>query len=203
MKTLRTVLVLAACLAMGTSASAATIVDVGGGAPDGATSVSTSEAIGVIFTLTQQVTDASLTIDAVCPTCTGTLFLNKDDIGPASSVVDTVQSVAFDGGTPFAPVLSGMTLDPATYYVVVDIISGLFAWNTYSSPTITTDPSASANFDMYAAAAATYPPQSSFTLSPSLELGYTVEGTVVPEPSTALLLSLGLAIVGARRRPAA
>ena len=189
------------CMSLFASPAVA-IIEVGDGAPETGTTVNPGEAVAITFILDEDVTDAQLDIEAFCPTCIGAVWLNEGNFGPTSLISDTIYSAALDFNSPLAPVVEGLDLDAGTYHFIVSISSGFFSWGAYTFPVpLVIDPVAEIDFDAFASPTAPWAPQSFFVATPGTQLGYTLTGTIVPEPSAALMLGVGVvALVGARKR---
>ncbi len=101
-------------------------------------------------------------------------------------------------------IFSGLSLGPGTYYLVLDPNSTDFNWDLTIPPVIVTDSGVTAGPSDTSATVAGFPPASAFS-SPSYSFIYEVTGTTgvgtsTPEPSTAVMLIIGVVALAAWRK---
>jgi hypothetical protein len=134
----------------------------------------------------------------------GTAYLTTD-LGPGTTSADEIADTSFSvTGTAFNPTLEtlfdGLTLGPGTYYLVLvgssgSGIGGVCGWEVdmVSSP-VTTGPGITIVDKHGYSPIVGYPPANTFSTPYLYSLQYSVTGDEVPEPSTAVLWSAGLAV---------
>lgn len=181
------------------TAQAVTIVDVSGAGDTGLT-IDDGEAAAISFTLSQDATNVSIDIEALCIGCTGGYWLNTNAIGPTSSFADTLFGVAFDNTTRVAPLFSGLSLAAGDYFVVLSIDTGFALWTGSTSPTVTEHPNGTRQLDFFASSAGAWAPMSDFSVEFGKGLDFNVSGTFVPEPGSGLLLGMGIIALALRSR---
>jgi hypothetical protein len=171
---------------------------------------------------TQTSTYTDVTIDAfiggnglVAP-AEATAYL-MSQIGPGTTSADEVTTPPFSIDLPYGPdsfvqLFSNLTLGPGTYYLVIDPTSN-FGWGGDTIPAQILGTGVTQNLDgLDSGTIASFAPASSFTAQNSDTRLFSVTGTLsstgapspVPEPSTTVLLAIGLGGLGmlARRRRA-
>ncbi len=91
-------------------------------------------------------------------------------------------------------VLTGVTLSPGTYYLVLDLSAAGLVWQSNATATITAASGVTANSDSSGSLAASYPPASP-GLAPSglIDRTYSVTGTFLP-PTVPALSPLGMLV---------
>jgi hypothetical protein len=142
-------------------------------------------------------------------TTTATAYL-MTQIGAGTTAADEVVGpvTASVTGNPglnaMTTIFSGLTLGPGTYYLVLDPNSTDFHWDLTIPPVVATDSGVTAGPSVATNTVAGFPPASTFG-SESFSFIYEVTGTAgtgtsTPEPSTAVMLIIGVAAIAAWRK---
>lgn len=142
-------------------------------------------------------------------TATATAYL-MTQIGAGTTAAEEVVApvTASITGNPglnaMTTIFSGLTLGPGTYYLVLDPNSTDFQWDLTIPPVVVTDSGVTAGPSVATDTVIAFPPASTFG-SESFSFIYEVTGTVgtgpsTPEPSTAVMLIIGVAAIAAWRK---
>jgi hypothetical protein len=152
---------------------------------------------------------ANISDSAGSGTATATAYL-LTQIGAGTSAANEVVApvTASITGNPglnaMTTIFSGLTLGPGTYFLVLDPNSTDFHWDLTIPPVVVTDSGVTAGPSEATATVAGFPPASAFG-GESFSFIYEVTGTTgvgasTPEPSTAVMLIVGVAAIAAWRK---
>jgi hypothetical protein len=192
-----------------TANAATTIVGVGG---DGALAqeLAPGQAAGISFTLSSAISNANLYADLFCANCTGTILLLKDDIGPTATFANVQRVLDYDIATPISPLLSGLDLDPGTYFLVLALTGsqGGAAWLASKPANFTNSAIGTVGFDVFASSVGTIPYQADFGITTDGKaMHFRLETASVtpppggiPEPASWAMMLCGFGLVGAGLR---
>jgi hypothetical protein len=199
----------AALLCVGSPAlAAATIIDVTGPVSGSSPAFDAAGGAMVQFTVSSDLTNATINADTACISCDGVAFL-LTDFGPSADLSNVFASGSFDGTTD--PLLSISSLSAGTYYLFLATLNGGFVWNSTASATFNLAPGASVGSSFITAGFdSNVPFNSNFDFLAGQDLLFTVTADAgdvtpsVPEPRTWLMFILGFGAIGRalrRRRP--
>ena len=188
-------------------AGATVIAEVGSGG-SGFLRLSNASFVAVSFTVGDIYTDVILQafLSEAASGGGGTAYLTTQ-LGPGTTIAQQIATGTFsdlDDSGHLVTVLSGITLNPGTYYLVLvggSAIGGA-TWTSALTPySITTAPGASVvENHFYAPSVGAFPPDAGYVAGNPL-LVFSVSTSPVPEPATAGLVALGaLAILRTRAR---
>lgn len=188
----------------GSVSAAETLFEVGGPRDDAVAAGPGLPQLGVAsqFTLTQSFANVGILFDFSCFGCTGTFYLSNGPLGPEASVLDYVAIVGLDeisGPETF----SGLSLDPGTYSIILEISSGFALAYGTTAPTFTGVAGISDGNDfLLTELNPGIPLQSTFVPTSTL-FSYSLTGPAqsdpgaVPEPDAWLLMLVGFGAMGA------
>jgi hypothetical protein len=186
---------IAAALLSASYSSAATIISYTG--PSGGSASMENGATTRAVSWIQSDPFANVSINAVISCAQGGTAYLTTQIGPGTSVANQIASAPFPSTPAFTDtnLFSGLTLPAGTYYLVINVNTA-GGWDTTSSATTTTAPGVSGNGFYVNADTNAYPPAETYSAN-SIILLYSVTGTLVPEPSTAIAFLVGGGMLGA------
>ncbi len=176
---------------------AATVLSISGPDTDAAPVFRNSGAFAVSFTVDGPITGADIFVDYTCfDVCSGSALL-LDDFGPSSSIL---AAATYDGSTDL--VLSNATLIDGLNVLLLTVDDGIIAWNDTATPTIVSELAEPRGSFVSTDYNDSLPWNSDFSALFDTALKYRIETSVVPLPTTALLLGTALLGAGAfaRRR---
>jgi hypothetical protein len=192
----------AVVLGLASGSAQANIIGIDG-AGDTGQIIEPDEAVAISFQLTQSFTNVSIGAPVIPFDASGGLWLQKNAIGPTASFGDTIVAEPFNSSTG-SPLVTGLTLDPALYFLIVSIDSGWATWTGSTTPVQTVGPGAALGLEFRASDLEPFVPQTDFSvLFADGALHYNVDGiatALVPAPSAIAMLALGLLSLAGRRR---
>lgn len=182
-------------LLLGVPLRAATVIDVG--PASGSVALGANEALVASFTLSSALNQVQMTADILCVSCSATLYLTRNALGPATGVGDLWFAAPVSGNLLF----SGQDLPAGDYYAVLANASGTLLWSTAGAPVIVEAPGATHEIDyVHNVFDSVFPPASNFqALLPDV-LVYTVSTQAVPEASSGMLFGGAVAALALLRR---
>jgi hypothetical protein len=187
---------------LSSSAPAATVLDVGNG--NQVYSVASGTAAAISFEVDKSLHDVTISAPILCLGCTGSVWLQRDQIGASASFSGAIDAKAFSSGTE-QPLFKLDDLEASLYFLILAIdstSSGSGLWTGSSAPLVTSD-GASRGLDFTATSLQPFVPFSNFSVKFGQNLNFTITAdSAVPEPTTWIYLVIGFTAVGlaARRK---
>jgi hypothetical protein len=160
-------------------------------------SLSADEAAAAAFSLAGALSDVTITATVSCVSCAGGIWLNENEIGPGTSLSDTLFGESYPGTSS----VTLSSLAAGAYFLIFSATSGDIAWEG-SNPAMVTSNDGSSALGDFLASSCTDPlaPLCNFSAVFGVGLNFTVTGTPVapsvPEPPSLPLFATALGALG-------
>jgi hypothetical protein len=155
------------------------------------------DAAAATFLLSAPISGLSISAELECFGCSAVAYLTTGlDVGFQPHDLVAAASVGSN------PLFSGLDLDAGTYFLVIGNSAGALFWHASVAPVVTGTGEASRLLDWFADDAEAIAPASLFTPITGGGLHYELSrpDDVIPEPATACLLAISVAVILRRRR---
>lgn len=170
---------------------------IGSGAPD--------KGAAQTFEVAQTIENVGFAVDLTCFSCEGELWLISGRMSPTATIFQQVASASYSGWSGAQSALTGLTLVPDTYTLILTMTTGNGGWQGTTAPTITGNViAAESGYSVLSSIDPNFVPWSSTRPVSGATLKFTVTGNVVggtiPLPASLPLLFAAIAGLGLVRR---
>jgi len=165
------------------------------------------DAAAMAFSISESLTDVSISAPITCVGCTGSVWLHSRTLGSSSQLGDLVIADALTPRPLTAPLFSGVDLSPGLYFLIASIETGFGIWSGSEQSSAQVELAAGATAGPYFTADQVpgFVPFGDFdvVLGGLLHLTVTGNPIVASVPESGSLILLGMAMLGllVRRKP--